>query len=57
MKNCRLVREVCNMMLMNEHGNSWVSKVKYISFYCNLQETWQTQTVGNDHQFEGRVDL
>ena len=39
------------MMLLNEHENSWVSKVKNILFYCNLQETWKTQTVGNEHQF------
>ena len=39
------------MMLLNEHENSWVSKVKNILLYCNLQETWQTQTVGNEHQF------
>ena len=38
-------------MLLNENENSWVSKVKNILFYCNLQETWQTQTVGNEHQF------
>ena len=39
------------MMLLNENENSWVSKVKTILFYCNVQETWQTQTVGNEHQF------
>ena len=48
MKNCRTVRKVYNMILMNEHENSWV---KNILFYCNLQETCQTQTVGNEHQF------
>ena len=35
---------------MNEHENSWVSKVNNILFYCNLQDTWQTQTVGDKHQ-------
>ena len=49
--NCRIVRKVYNMMLLNEHENSWVSKVKNILFYCNLRETWQTQTVGIEHQF------
>ena len=44
MKNCRIARKVNNMMLMNKHENSWVSRVKYILFYCNLQETWQTET-------------
>ena len=49
MKNGRLVRNVYNMMLRNDNENSLVSKV--FLFYCNLQETWQTQRVGNDHQF------
>ena len=51
MKNCRIVRKVYNMMLLNENENSWVSKVNNTLFYCNLQETWQSQTVGNKHQF------
>ena len=51
MNNYRIVRKVYNMMLLNEHENSWVSKVKNILFYCNLQETWQTKTVGIEREF------
>ena len=51
MKNCNIVRKVYYMMLLNVHENSWVSKVKNILFYCNLQETWLTQTAANEHQF------
>ena len=25
--------------------------IKNVLFYCNLQETWQAQTVGNEDQF------
>ena len=32
----RIARKLYDMMLMNEHENSWVSKVKNILFYCNL---------------------
>ena len=34
--------------------SSFISSLDWIKnglFYCNLQETWQTQTVGNEHQF------
>ena len=56
-KDCRIVRKLYGMILLNEHENSWVSKLKTILFYCNLQETWQTQTFGNKHQFKEKVDL